>query len=55
VKEIRKKLGGTVNDVCWPRLPARCRRFLEGRGVGVDELPFRAQVAGEHSRCGGAR
>jgi WS/DGAT/MGAT family acyltransferase len=44
VKEIKKKLGGTVNDVVLAVVSGAVRRFLEGRGVGVDDLPFRAQV-----------
>jgi WS/DGAT/MGAT family acyltransferase len=44
VKGIKKNLGGTVNDVVLATVSGAVRRFLEGRGVGVDELPFRAQV-----------
>ena len=58
VKEIAKKLGGTLNDVVLAIVAGAVRRFLEGRGVSVDDLFFRAQVpvniraAEEHGELG---
>jgi len=44
VKEIKKRLGGTVNDVVLAVVAGAMRTFLARRGVAVDELDFRAQV-----------
>jgi WS/DGAT/MGAT family acyltransferase len=44
VKEVRQRLGGTVNDVVLAIVAGALRSFLAGRGVAVDELDFRAQV-----------
>jgi WS/DGAT/MGAT family acyltransferase len=44
VKEVAKKLGGTLNDVVLATVAGAVRSFLEGRGVAVDDLHFRAQV-----------
>ena len=44
VKEIKNRLGGTVNDVVLTIVAGAVRSFLEGRGVPVRDLLFRAQV-----------
>jgi WS/DGAT/MGAT family acyltransferase len=44
VKRIKKRLGGTVNDVVLACVSGAIRRFLEGRGVGVRDLDFRSMV-----------
>ena len=44
VKEVGKKLGGTLNDVVLAVVAGAVRSFLEGRGTAVDGLSFRAQV-----------
>ena len=44
VKEVKNRLGGTVNDVVLATVAGAMRRFLEARGVAVDGLDFRAQV-----------
>jgi WS/DGAT/MGAT family acyltransferase len=44
VKEVKSRLGGTVNDVVLATASGGLRAFLEGRGVRVDELDFRAQI-----------
>ena len=44
VKEVRSRLGGTVNDVVLATVAGAMRRFLAARGVVVDQLDFRAQV-----------
>lgn len=43
-KEIGKRVGGTLNDVVLAVVAGAVRRFLEGRGVAVENLRFRAQV-----------
>jgi WS/DGAT/MGAT family acyltransferase len=43
-KEVKDRLGGTVNDVVLAVVAGALRSFLAGRGVAVDELDFRAQV-----------
>jgi diacylglycerol O-acyltransferase len=44
VKEVKNRLGGTVNDVVLANVSGALRRFLKGRGGDVDELDFRAMV-----------
>jgi WS/DGAT/MGAT family acyltransferase len=44
VKEVKKRLGGTVNDVVLAVVAGAMRTFLARRGVAVDDLDFRAQV-----------
>jgi WS/DGAT/MGAT family acyltransferase len=44
VKEVKERLGGTVNDVVLTVVAGAMRRFLRGRGVAVDELDFRVLV-----------
>jgi WS/DGAT/MGAT family acyltransferase len=43
-REIKKRLGGTLNDVVLACVAGGVRRFLEGRGTPVNDLVFRAQV-----------
>lgn len=58
VKDVKNRLGGTVNDVVLAVVAGAMRSFLERRGVAVDELDFRAQVpvnvraASQHGRLG---
>ena len=44
VKEVKKHLGGTVNDVVLATVAGALRRFLRGRGVNVAGLDFRAML-----------
>jgi WS/DGAT/MGAT family acyltransferase len=44
VKEVKNRLGGTVNDVVLATVSGAVRRFLELRRVAVDELAIRANV-----------
>ena len=44
VKEVRAKLGGTVNDVVLAVLTGALRRFLHRRGEQTDALDFRAML-----------
>jgi WS/DGAT/MGAT family acyltransferase len=44
VKEIKNRLGGSVNDVVLATVTGAVRRFLSRRGTGVDGLDFRALV-----------
>ncbi|HTF34263.1 MAG TPA: wax ester/triacylglycerol synthase family O-acyltransferase [Myxococcota bacterium] len=44
VKEVKKQLGGTVNDVVLATVAGALRRFLGGRRVDVAALEFRAMV-----------
>ena len=44
VKEVKNRLGGTVNDVVLATVAGAVQRFLEGRRVNVDTLDFRAMV-----------
>jgi diacylglycerol O-acyltransferase len=44
LKEIKDRLGGTVNDVVLTVVTGALRRFLEQRGESVDELTMRAMV-----------
>jgi WS/DGAT/MGAT family acyltransferase len=43
-KEIKNRLGGTVNDVVLAVVTGALRRFLEERGEPVNELELRAMV-----------
>ncbi len=44
IKEIRTRLGGTVNDVVLTIVSGALGRFLHGRGAQVDNLDFRAMI-----------
>jgi WS/DGAT/MGAT family acyltransferase len=44
VKQVKNRLGGTVNDVVLATVAGGLRRFLRGRGVDVAHLDFRAMV-----------
>ncbi len=44
VKEIKNRLGGTLNDVVLAIVRGAIRRFLQGRGMNVDTLDVRALV-----------
>jgi WS/DGAT/MGAT family acyltransferase len=44
VKEVKNRLGGTVNDVVLATTAGALRSFLAGRGVDVDALDIRVQV-----------
>jgi diacylglycerol O-acyltransferase / wax synthase len=44
LKEIKNRLGGTVNDVVLAVVTGALRRFLEHRGEDIDELTLRAMV-----------
>ena len=44
VKEVKNRLGGTVNDVVLANVSGALRRFLGERGEPVAELDFRAMV-----------
>jgi WS/DGAT/MGAT family acyltransferase len=44
VKDVKKHLGGTVNDVVLATVAGALRRFLRGRGVDVAKLDFRAML-----------
>jgi WS/DGAT/MGAT family acyltransferase len=44
VKEVKNRLGGTVNDVVLANAAGGLRRFLAERGEPVAELDFRAMV-----------
>jgi len=58
VKDVKKRLGGTVNDVVLAVIAGAMRDFLARRGVAVDALDFRVQVpvdvraAGQRGRLG---
>jgi WS/DGAT/MGAT family acyltransferase len=58
VKEIKNRLGGTLNDVVLAIVAGAMRRFLRHRGEQVEDLDFRAMVpvnvraAAEHDRLG---
>jgi diacylglycerol O-acyltransferase / wax synthase len=43
-KQIRKNLGGTLNDVVLTTVAGAVRSFLDGRGVRLGDGSFRAQV-----------
>jgi len=44
LKEIKNRLGGTVNDVVLAAVAGGLRRFLEERGESVNDLELRAMV-----------
>jgi WS/DGAT/MGAT family acyltransferase len=44
VKEVKNRLGGTVNDVVLATVSGALRRFLAGRGEDVERLDFRAMI-----------
>ena len=44
VKEVKNRLGGTVNDVVVAVVSGAVRRFLQRRAVDVDGLDFRAML-----------
>jgi WS/DGAT/MGAT family acyltransferase len=44
VKEVKQRLGGTVNDVVLACVSGAIRRFLLQRGLDLSELSFRALV-----------
>jgi diacylglycerol O-acyltransferase / wax synthase len=44
VKEIKTRLGGTVNDVVLGIVSGALARFLHGRGQPVEHLDFRAMI-----------
>jgi WS/DGAT/MGAT family acyltransferase len=44
VKAVGKEMGGTVNDVLLAAMAGGLRRYLLGRGEGVDGVDFRAVV-----------
>jgi len=44
VKEVKNRLGGTVNDVALATVAGAVRHFLKGRGVDARGLDFRAMV-----------
>jgi WS/DGAT/MGAT family acyltransferase len=58
VKAVKHRLGGTVNDLVLATVTGATRRFLEGRGVPVGRLDFRAMIpvsvrtASEHGTLG---
>jgi diacylglycerol O-acyltransferase len=44
VKEVKKRLGGTVNDVVLASVVGAMRRYLAGRRVSPSPLDFRAMI-----------
>jgi len=44
VKEVGRRLGGTVNDVVLANVTGALRRFLRQRGEAIAELDFRAML-----------
>lgn len=44
VKNVKARLGGTINDVVLAILAGALRRFLRQRGLQVDQLEFRAML-----------
>ncbi|MFI5365288.1 MAG: WS/DGAT domain-containing protein [Candidatus Binatia bacterium] len=58
VKDVKDRLGGTVNDVVLAIVSGALGRFLHGRGIHVQDLDFRAMIPvnvrteGERERMG---
>jgi WS/DGAT/MGAT family acyltransferase len=44
VREVKQRIGGTVNDVVLAVVSGAMRRFLARRGLAVDALDFRAML-----------
>jgi WS/DGAT/MGAT family acyltransferase len=44
VKEIKSRLGGTINDIVLTVVTGTIRRFLRDRGLRVEELDFRSML-----------
>ena len=44
VKEVKNRLGGTVNDVVLATVSGALGRFLYGRGLRTEDLNFRAMI-----------
>jgi diacylglycerol O-acyltransferase len=44
IKEVKNRLGGTVNDVVLSIASGALRRFLHGRGLRSEDLDFRAMI-----------
>jgi WS/DGAT/MGAT family acyltransferase len=44
VKQVKARLGGTINDVVLAVVAGTIRRFLRGRGLQVEDLDFRSMV-----------
>ena len=44
VRDMKKTLGGTINDVVLGCVAGAVRHYLEGRGLNVDDIDFRAFV-----------
>jgi WS/DGAT/MGAT family acyltransferase len=44
VKQVKSRLGGTINDVVLAVVTGTIRRFLRGRGLRVEDLDFRSMV-----------
>ena len=44
VKEVKNRLGGTLNDVVLATVTGAVRRFLEDRRVNVEGLDFRVMA-----------
>jgi WS/DGAT/MGAT family acyltransferase len=44
VKAVKRRLGGTLNDVVLATVVGALRRFLPARGVAVEDLDFRALI-----------
>jgi WS/DGAT/MGAT family acyltransferase len=44
VKQVKERLGGTINDVVLAVVAGTIRRFLRGRGLRVEDLDFRSML-----------
>jgi WS/DGAT/MGAT family acyltransferase len=44
VKEVKKSLGGTVNDVVLATVTGAVRRFLDRRGESLDDIDYRVVI-----------